>query len=218
MAEELSWGCTGVSTAISVNGLAFLPIKVAGTHEQKQIWRPHGRRAVASYCLTEPEAGSDVAGIRTTARREGDKYILNGSKTFITGATVAEFLHRFRLHRPQQAAQRHELFHRRAGLASVGKPFNKMGQHASDTAEVILDHVEVPATHRLGDEGTGFLTAMKVFDRSRPVTAAGAVGLAQRALDEAIKYAKGRNAMGKPIWQHQAIGHMIADMAVEVEA
>ena len=101
---------------------------------------------------------------------------------------------------------------------SVGKPFDKMGQHASDTAEVIFDNVRVPASHRLGEEGTGFATTMKVFDKSRPSVAAGAVGVAQRALDEAIKYARERMTMGQPIWQHQAIGHMIADMAMQIEA
>jgi len=221
VAEELAWGCTGVSTAIGVNGLAFLPIKIAGSHEQKQEYG--GRMAegqMASYCLTEPEAGSDVAGIRTTARRDGDKYILNGSKTFITGATVANFYTVFAYTSPEQRYNGMSCFvvERDWPGVGVGKPFHKMGQHASDTAEVIFDNVEVPVSHRLGDEGTGFMTAMKVFDRSRPATAAGAVGLAQRALDEAIQYAKGRNAMGKPIWQHQAIGHMIADMAMEVEA
>jgi acyl-CoA dehydrogenase len=104
-----------------------------------------------------------------------------------------------------------------AGL-SVGKPFNKMGQHASDTAEVVFDNVKVPATHRLGKEGDGFMIAMKVFDKSRVPTAAGAVGVARRAFEEAVQYAKTREAMGKPIWQHQAIGHMIADMAMEIEA
>ena len=101
---------------------------------------------------------------------------------------------------------------------SVGKPFNKMGQHASDTAEVIFDNVAVPASHMLGKEGMGFMIAMQVFDRSRAPTSAGAIGVAQRALDEAVNYAKTRESWGKPIWQHQAIGHMVADMAMEVEA
>ncbi|MBP8000030.1 MAG: acyl-CoA dehydrogenase family protein [Chloroflexi bacterium] len=219
--EELAWGCTGVSTAIGVNALAYLPIRIAGTEGQKKEYG--GRLAngqMAAYCLTEPEAGSDVASIRTTARHEGDKYILNGNKTFITGATVANFFTVFAYTNPEQRYNGMSCFivERDWPGVSVGKPFNKMGQHASDTAEVVFDNVEVPASHRLGNEGTGFITAMKVFDRSRPGTAAGAVGLAQRALDEAIKYAKGRSAMGKPIWQHQAIGHMIADMAMEVEA
>lgn len=219
--EELAWGCSGVSTAISVNGLAILPILIAGNEEQKTTYG--GRLAngeMASYCLTEPEAGSDVAGIKTTARREGDHYILNGSKTFITGATVANFYTVFAYTDPNVRYKGMSCFvvERDWEGVSVGKPFDKMGQHASDTAEVIFDNVKVPATHLLGNEGDGFLIAMKVFDRSRPGTAAGALGVAQRALDESINYAKTRISMGKPIWQHQAVGHMIADMAMELEA
>lgn len=221
VAEELAWGCSGMSTATGVNGLAILPVLVAGNEEQKKEYC--GRLVdgmMASYCLTEPEAGSDVAGIKTSARLEGDHYILNGSKTFITGATVANFYTVFAY---TDREQRHRgmscfIVDRDWEGVSVGQPFNKMGQHASDTAEVIFDNVKVPATHRLGNEGDGFLIAMKVFDRSRPPTSAGAVGIAQRALDESIKYAKERVVKDKPIWKHQVIGHMIADMAMEVEA
>lgn len=219
--EELAWGCSGMSTAIAVNGLAILPILIAGTEEQKA---EYGRRLVdgqmASYCLTEPEAGSDVAGIKTTARQEGDHYILNGSKTFITGATVANFYTVFAYTNPEQRYNGMTCFivERDWEGVSVGKPFAKMGQHASDTAEVIFDNVKVPESHVLGEEGAGFLIAMKVFDRSRPGTAAGALGVARRALDESIQYAQTRVSMGKPIWQHQAVGHMIADMAIELEA
>jgi acyl-CoA dehydrogenase len=221
VAEELAWGCTGMSTAMGVNGLAILPILIAGNEDQKKEYG--GRMAdgqMASYCLTEPEAGSDVAGIKTTARKEGDHYILNGSKTFITGATVANF---FTVFAYTDITQRYNgmscfVVDRDWEGVSVGKPFNKMGQHASDTAEVIFDNVKVPATHLLSEEGKGFLIAMKVFDRSRPPTSAGAVGIAQRALDESIRYAKERTVKGQPIWKHQVIGHMIADMAMEVEA
>jgi acyl-CoA dehydrogenase len=221
VSEELAWGCSGISTAIGVNGLAILPILIAGNEAQKQDYC--GRLAdgqMASYCLTEPEAGSDVAGIKTTARKEGDHYILNGNKTFITGATVANFYTVFAYTDPDTKYNGMSCFivDRDWEGVSVGQPFHKMGQHASDTAEVIFDNVKVPASHLLGEEGMGFLIAMKVFDRSRPVTAAGAIGIAQRAVDESIKYAKERVSMGKPIWQHQAIGHMIADMAMEVEA
>ncbi|MCB8939159.1 MAG: acyl-CoA dehydrogenase family protein [Ardenticatenaceae bacterium] len=221
VSEELAWGCSGMSTAMGVNGLAILPILIAGSEEQKQEYC--GRLVdgqMASYGLTEPEAGSDVAGIKTTARKEGDHYILNGSKTFITGATVANF---FTVFAYTDAAQRYNgmscfVVERDWEGVSVGQPFNKMGQHASDTAELVFDNVKVPATHLLGEEGKGFLIAMKVFDRSRPPTSAGAVGVAQRALDEAIHYAKERVVKGQPIWKHQVIGHMIADMAMEVEA
>jgi acyl-CoA dehydrogenase len=219
--EELSWGCSGISTAIAVSGLAYLPILIAGTEDQKM---EYGNRLVdghlASYCLTEPEAGSDVAGIKTTARRQGDHYILNGNKTFITGATVANFYTVFAYTDPDTRYNGMSCFivERDWEGVSVGKPFHKMGQHASDTAEVIFDNVKVPASYRLGEEGDGFMIAMKVFDRSRPGTAAGAIGVGRRAMEEAITYAKTRTAMGKPIWQHQAIGHLIADMAMELEA
>jgi acyl-CoA dehydrogenase len=219
--EELSWGCSGISTALAVNGLAILPVLIAGNEEQKQDYccrLVDGQ--MASYCLTEPEAGSDVAGIKTTARLEGDCYVINGSKTFITGATVANFYTVFAYTDPSQRYNGMSCFivDRDWPGVSTGKPFNKMGQHASDTAEVIFDNVRVPVSHLLGREGDGFLIAMKVFDRSRPGTAAGALGVARRALEESINYAKTRNSMGKPIWQYQAIGHMIADMAMELEA
>ncbi|MAT97726.1 MAG: acyl-CoA dehydrogenase [Anaerolineaceae bacterium] len=221
VSEELAWGCSGMSTAMGVNGLAILPVLIAGNEEQKKAYC--GRLAdgqMASYCLTEPEAGSDVAGIKTTARKDGDHYVLNGSKTFITGATVANFFTVFAYTDIEQRYNGMSCFvvDRDWEGVSVGKPFNKMGQHASDTAEVIFDNVKVPASHLLGEEGKGFLIAMKVFDRSRPPTSAGAVGVAQRALDEAIRYAKERVVKGQPIWKHQVIGHMVADMAMEVEA
>ena len=221
VAEELAWGCSGMSTAMGVNGLAILPVLIAGNEEQKKEYC--GRLVdgqMASYGLTEPEAGSDVAGIKTTARKNGDHYILNGSKTFITGATVSNFFTVFAYTDIEQRYNGMSCFivDRDWEGVSVGQPFNKMGQHASDTAELIFDNVKVPATHLLGEEGKGFLIAMKVFDRSRPPTSAGAVGVAQRALDEAIRYAKERVVKGQPIWKHQVIGHMIADMAMEVEA
>lgn len=221
VSEELAWGCSGMSTAISVVGLGMLPILISGSDTQKTTY---GNRVaegeMCAYCLTEPEAGSDVAGIRTTARREGDYYVLNGSKTFITGATVANFFTVFAYTDPEVRYKGMSCFvvEREWEGVSVGKPFDKLGQHASDTAEVVFDNVKVPATHILGGEGKGFLTAMKVFDRSRPPNAAAAVGVARRALEESIKYAKERVSMGKPIWKHQAIGHMIADMAMNIEA
>jgi acyl-CoA dehydrogenase len=219
--EELSWGCSGISTAIAVNSLAIAPIFVAGNEAQKKDYG--GRMAdgqMAGYCATEPEAGSDVAGIKTTATRSGDEYILNGRKMFITGGTVANFYTVFAYTDPSQRYNGMSCFvvDRDWEGVSVGKPFDKMGQHASDTAEVVFEDVRVPAGSLLGQEGMGFLIAMKVFDRSRPGTASGAVGVAQRALDECVKYAKERTTWGKPLWQHQVIGHMIADMAIDIEA
>ena len=221
VSEELAWGCSGISTTIGVVGLGMAPILVAGSDAQKQEYA--GRLAdgqMCAYCLTEPEAGSDVAAIKTTARREGDHYILNGNKTFITGATAASFYTVFAYTDPGTPYKGMSCFivDRDWEGVSVGKPFSKMGQHASDTAEVIFDNVAVPVSQMLGKEGMGFMIAMQVFDRSRPPTSAGAVGVARRALEEAINYAKTRESWGKPIWQHQAIGHMVADMAMEVEA
>lgn len=227
VSEELAWGCSGISTALGVNGLGMLPVLIAGSDEQKSEYG--GRIAdgeLCAYCVTEPEAGSDVAGILTTAVRDGDHYVLNGGKTFITGATHANFYTVLAYTSPDLRTDRKARYKGMSFFVverdwegvSVGNPFHKMGQHASDTAEVRFDNVRVPESHRLSGEGSGFMTAMKVFDFSRPSVAAGAVGVAQRALDEAIKYAKERTTMGRPIFMHQAIGHMVADMAMQVEA
>ena len=199
----------------------MLPILIAGSGDQKEAYCSRLIEGeLCAYCLTEPAAGSDVAGIQTTAQLDGDHYILNGSKTFITGGSVADFYTVFAYTDPEVRYNGMSCFivDREWNGVSVGKPFDKMGQRASDTAEVIFDQVRVPATHRLSEEGEGFMIAMKVFDRSRPGTAIGAVGVARRAMEEAIKYAKERESMGRHIWKHQAVGHMIADMAIEVEA
>lgn len=221
ISEELAWGCAGISSAIGVSGLGIEPVLIAGTPEQKEEYC--GRLVdgqLAAYCLTEPEAGSDVASIRTTARKEGDYYILNGSKTFITGGSVSDFYTVFAYTDPSIRYKGMSCFivDRDWEGVSVGKPFEKMGQRAANTSPVNFDNVKVPASHLVGQEGEGFIIAMKVFDVTRPGNAAGAVGVARRALEESIEYAKTRVTFGKPIWQHQAIGHMIADMAMEIEA
>jgi acyl-CoA dehydrogenase len=220
--EALSWGCTGISTALLINNLACLPIIIAGSDEQKQHWltRLTEGKQLAAYGVTEPAAGSDVAGILTAATRKGDEYVLKGSKTFISNASVANFVIVFAYtdksmkHRGMSAF----VVERERPGFSVSKKFDKMGQRASDTAEITLDDVVVPECNRLGREGDGFMIAMKVFDKSRPAVAAQAVGLAQRALDESVKYAKERTAFGVTIGKHQAIGHMLAEMAMNVEA
>lgn len=220
--EELAWGCSGIGLCITINNLAALPVLIAGNETQKEeyLGRLAEQGKLAAYALTEPGAGSDVANIKTSARREGDDYVLNGTKTFITGATVADWYTVFAYTNPEKryGGMSAFLVDRDSAGVSVSKPFDKLGQHASDTAEVVLENVRVPAKNLLGNEGDGFMIAMKVFDRSRPGVAAGAVGIARRAMDEAIKYAKERETMGKAIYQHQAIGHMIADMAMNVEA
>ena len=219
--EEMGWGCAGIGTAITVSGLGVLPVLIAGSEEQKKAYC--GRLVdgeLAAYCLTEPDAGSDVTSIKTSAEKEGDNYIINGSKTFISGATVANFFTVFAYTDPEAKHKGMSCFivDRDWEGVSVGKPFNKMGQRASDTAEVIFQNVKVPATHLVGEEGQGFLIAMGVFDRSRPTLSAAAVGVARRAFEESVKYANSRVSKGKPIWKHQAVGHMIADMAMQVEA
>ncbi len=221
VAEELAWGCSGISLCITINNLASLPLLIAANDEQKQEY--FGRLVdgkMAAYALTEPSAGSDVLGIRTTARKDGDYYVLNGTKTFITGATVADWFTVFAYTNPEAKYRGMSAFivDRNTPGVSVSKPFDKLGQRASDTAEIILEDVRVPAKNMLGKEGEGFFIAMKVFDRSRPGVAAAAVGIAQRAFDEAMQYALERQTMGKPIYKHQAIGHMLADMATKIEA
>jgi len=219
--EELAWGCSGIGLCITINTLAALPVLIAGSEAQKQTYLGGlANGQLAAYAVTEPGAGSDVVNIKTTARREGDGYLLNGTKTFISGATVANWYTIFAYTDPEKRYNGMSAFlvDRDSPGLSVSKPFDKLGQRASDTAEVVLDKVRVPLENRLGEEGDGFMIAMKVFDRSRPGVAVGAVGIARRAMEEAIRYAKERHTMGKPIYRHQAIGHMIADMAINVEA
>jgi acyl-CoA dehydrogenase len=223
VAEELGYGCTGISTSLSTNSLAALPILLAGTEAQKAYWlgeRLMGNAEIASYGVTEAAAGSDVAGIETRAQKKNGSYIINGSKTFITNASHASFFCIFAKTDPEARHRGMSCFvvDRAMPGVSVGKKFDKMGQRASDTAEVVLENVEVPAENLIGPEGQGFYLAMQVFDHSRPGVAAGAVGLQRRALEESVRYAKERQAFGVPIYQHQAIGHKIADMAINYEA
>lgn len=221
--EELAWGCSGMSTAISVNNLSSLPLTLAGNPEQKKHWLA-GRMVeageLAAYCVTEPAAGSNVVGMQTRAVKKGDVYILNGTKTFISNATVASFYTVFAVTDPDSAHKGLSCFvvDRKTPGVKVSNHFDKLGQRASDTAEVIFEDVEVPVANMLGAEGSGFYTSMKVFDKSRAPVAAAAVGVAQRALDESVRYSQERETFGVPIWQHQAIGQMIAKMATQVEA
>ncbi len=219
--EEIAWGCSGISTTLFINNLAAIPIIVGGSEEQKKHWL--GRMVdgeLASYAVTEPGAGSDVAGISTTAVKRGNEYVLKGSKTFISNASHSNFFVVFAYTdkaRKYKGMSAFVVERDRPGF-SVSKKFDKLGQRASDTAEITLDEVAVPESHRLGREGDGFLIAMKVFDKSRPAVAASAIGVAQRALDEALKYAKERQTFGKPLVEHQAVAHTLADMAMNIEA
>ncbi len=220
--EEFAYGCTGLSTALGVNQLAALPINIAGTDEQKAEYfnRLIDEQAIMSYCMTEPDAGSDVAGIKTTAVRRGDKYILNGAKTWITGGPVASYFTVFAKTDPDAGHKGMSCFiiEREWEGVSVSKPLEKLGQHAAQTSMVFFEDVEVPMENLLGREGDGFMIGMKVFDKSRPPVASGATGIARRALDEAVKYAGERYAFGQPIAQFQGVGFMLADMKIRADA
>ncbi|MXX28047.1 MAG: acyl-CoA dehydrogenase [Caldilineaceae bacterium SB0668_bin_21] len=222
IAESMAYGCSGIQTALMLNQLATLPLLIAGSDEQKRRYLPwiadDGK--VAAYCVTEPDAGSDVAGIKSTALRRDDNYILNGSKTWITDGPVASFFSVFAKTDPDAGHSGISCFlvERDWPGVSTSKPLAKMGQHAAQACQVFFENVEVPACNRLGEEGEGFRIAMKAFDKSRPGVAIAAIGVARRALDEAVAYAGERTAFGQPISHFQGVGFMLADMAIRVEA
>lgn len=220
--EELAYACSGIQTALMLNSLATLPILLAGSGEQKKKYlsRLADDGQMAAYALTEPDAGSDVAGIKSRAIRKGDEYILNGSKAWITNAPVADFYVVFAKTDPDAQHRGISCFfvEREWDGVTVGEPLNKLGQHAAHTGELFFEDVHVPAENILGHEGEGFMIAMRVFDRSRPPVSGAAVGVARRAMDEAVKYASERLAFGKPIGYQQGISFKLADMAAEIEA
>ena len=222
VAEELAWGCSGVATSMIANDLALLPILLAGNEEQKRKFVAPLAQSLklASFALTEPGAGSDVAGMSTTARRDGSDYVINGSKCFITNGGYAE---QYSLFATMDRSKRHQgmiclvVEGRPKGL-TVGKHENKMGQRASNTVTLTFEDVRVPVENRIGAEGEGFRIAMETLDNSRPLTAMFAVGIARAALEHSIEYASQRQQFGKPIREFQAIQFMVADMAKEVQA
>ncbi len=219
--EALCYGCLGIGAALCINALAAEPLLIAGTPgQQDRYLRRLAEGAMASFALTEPQAGSDVAGIRSRAVRTAGGYRLNGSKIWISNANLAEFFVVFAKTDPGGGYRGLSAFIVPAdspGL-TVGKPLSKLGQKAAPTTEVFFDDVFIPDNHRLGDEGGGFGLAMKVFDRSRPMVAAFGVGLIQRCMDESLNYARRRESMGKPLLEHQAIAHRLADMRLRLEA
>ena len=222
IAEELGFGCTGITTAIEANNLAEAPVIVAGSDDlKKRFLSPMvDEFKMAAYCVTEPGAGSDVAGIRTTAVKQGDHYIINGTKQWITNAAKADWY--FVLAYTDPAAGHRGMtgfvVPRDTPGVNVGRKERNMGQRASDTRQVVFEDVAVPAANIVGGLGQGFKCAMAAFDITRPMVAAAAVGLAQRCLHESINYAKERKTFGKPISDYQAVSFMIADMAKSVEA
>jgi acyl-CoA dehydrogenase len=222
LAEEAAWGCTGIGTAMEANNLAEAPLIVAGTDEQKRRWLTPMTEdfKLAAYCVTEPNAGSDVAAIQTMARRVGDEYVIRGEKMWITNGGVAEWYFVLATVDPTLKHRGMTAFvvPRDAPGIEIGKKEKNLGQRASDTRSVIFNEVKVPVANRLGQDGEGFKIAMTAFDHTRPVVSAAAVGLARAAMEHAIDYAKTRVTMGVPIAKHQAVAFMIADMAKDIEA
>jgi acyl-CoA dehydrogenase len=220
--EELGFGCTGIGICIDASTLALTPLLLAGTEEQKKnlFGEIREKKGVAAYALTEPNAGSDVQGIKSSAIKKGDKYILNGHKRFITNGEVAEYVTVFALVDPERGSRSLSAFLVRKdtpGLTMVSR-LDKMGQKASVQNEIKFEDVEVPAENLLGAEGHGFLIAMRTFDRTRTGVAAAAVGNAKAALEYSMNWAKNRVQFGAPVTSLQGVSFMLADMATEIEA
>ena len=222
VAEQLAYACTGIQTSLLANTLAATPIVLAGSEEQKQkyLGMLTASPVFASYCTTEPSGGSDVAGLRTTFREQGDEFVLNGEKSWITNATLASFYVVFATSDPQK---------RHRGIAAfivdrdtpglrVGKHEDKLGQRASDTAALHFEDVKVPKQNLLAREGEGFRLAMETFNQTRPDIGAMATGLMQRCVDECVAYARERKTFGVAIGEHQLVQAMLAEMAIGVEA
>ncbi|KNE64827.1 medium-chain specific acyl-CoA dehydrogenase, mitochondrial [Allomyces macrogynus ATCC 38327] len=223
--EELAFGCTGIQTAIEANGLAEAPVILAGNDFQKKkyLGRMTEEPLMAAYGVTEPGAGSDVAGIKTKAEKQGDKWVINGQKMWITNAGHANWFFVLARTNPDPKAPAGKAF---TGFIveadtpgiTVGRKEINMGQRASDTRGITFEDVVVPEENVLGEVGAGFKIAMGAFDITRPLVAAAAVGLANRCMHEAATYAAQRKTMGKPILAHQAVSFMLADMAMGIEA
>jgi acyl-CoA dehydrogenase len=220
--EELGAGCIGIGICIDANTLALTPLLIAGSDEQKKKFfgRMREEKGVAAYCLTEPNAGSDVQAISSYAAKRGDKYILNGHKRFITNGEVASFHTVFAITDPEKGSRSLTAFIVPLDLPGVEivSRLDKMGQKASVQNEIKYHDVEVPAENVLGEEGRGFLIAMKTFDRTRTGVAALSIGVARSAFEVSKEWAQKRIQFGKPIAANQAIGFLLADMATEIEA
>ena len=221
IAEELAYGCAGIGTSIMCNHLGALPLMIAGTEEQKKKYLGWmlDEFIFASYCCSEPEAGSDVAGMRSRLVKDGDGWILNGQKRWITNGGHASFFTGFATVDPEL---RHKgitafVIPRDLKGISIGKKENKLGQRASNTVDVIFEDVRLKPEHILGEPGKGFAIAMETFDKSRPMIAAQCAGLIRRARDESAQYALERKTFGQPIANHQAIQFMLAEMEMAYE-
>ena len=220
--EELSRACGGISLALAATALGTFPIILHGNDEQKKKYLPDlaAGKKLAAFALTEPEAGSDAGSIRTTAKKDGKNYILNGTKQWITNGGEAETYVVIAMTDKSKGSRGASAFILEKGMPGFdfGKKEDKLGIRASTTRELVFQDCKVPAENLLGREGLGFLVAMKTFDQSRPGVAAQALGIAQGALDEAVKYARTRHQFGKPIISFQGLQFMLADMATQLEA
>jgi alkylation response protein AidB-like acyl-CoA dehydrogenase len=220
--EELSKVCATTGLVVAVQELGSLGLKLAGTEEQRERYLPRlaSGEWLCAYALTEPGSGSDSAAMRSEARRDGDSYVINGSKRFITNAGVAELYTVFAKTDPDAGHAGISAFVVEASTPGfeVGRIEPKMGIKGSTTGEIFFNDMRVPAENLLGEEGDGFKIAMRILDRSRPGIGAQGLGLAQGATDYALEYAKTRETMGKPIAQHQLIAATLADMETKCEA
>lgn len=220
--EQLSRACGGIALAYAATALGTFPILLFANEEQKKKYLPDiaAGKKLAAFALTEANAGSDASAIQTSARRETDYYILNGTKQWITNGGEAEIYTVIALTDKSRGSRGASAFILEKGMPefTFGKKEKKMGIRASTTRELIFQDCRVPRENLLGKEGMGFLITMKTLDASRPGVAAQAVGIAQGALDEALKYARERVQFGQPISSFQAIQHMLADMATQIEA
>jgi acyl-CoA dehydrogenase len=222
LTEELAFGCTGIQTSMTANTLAATPIIIAGNDEQKKKYLGllTSEPVFASYAITESAAGSDAAGIQTRCRKDGNDWIINGEKIYITNGAWARWYVVFATVDP---SLRHKgimafVIDRDAPGVSVGKTEDKLGQRASNTAVINFEDVRVSSANLLAEEGHGFKLAMQTFDRTRPDIGAGACGIMRRALEESVAYALERKTFGVPIAEHQMVQAMIAEMGIKYEA
>jgi len=220
--EELSKACGGIALAFAASALGALPVLLGGSEELKRRYLPDiakGKR-LAGFALTEPDSGSDAAAIRTRAVKDGDYYVLNGVKHFISNGGAAEVYSVFAITDPTKGARGASAFVVEKGMPgfSFGKKEKKMGIRANPTCELVFQDCRVPAANLIGKEGRGFMIAMETFDVSRPGVAAQALGIAAGALEYAVNYARTRKVFGVPIWNHQGLAFKLADMAIKVEA
>jgi alkylation response protein AidB-like acyl-CoA dehydrogenase len=220
--EELSKACSGVAVSYAASGLGSFPILLFGTEEQKQKYIPSvaSGKSLAAFGLTEANAGSDAGAMETTAVKDGDYYILNGTKQWITNGGEADIYTVIAVTDKTKGSRGNSAFIVEKGTPgfTFGKKENKMGIRASTTRELIFQDCRIPKENLLGKEGMGFIVAMKTLDVTRPGIAAQALGIASGALDAALDYARERRQFGQPIASFQAIQHMLADMAIQIEA